>query len=392
MSVPDHYEFLCPSKILSGLAALKNLPVELQALNSTRPLILADGQALASGRLKRVIGAFRDSAMTIGVYEGVTESSDRHTVAQLVELFHDKGHDAVVAVGEGAVTEVAKGLRMAAVHPDGSMARAVGENGATIPLKPLVQVMTGPGTGKEASRMMTLSGVVLADHALMPELVVIDPSVVRLADSRTAAEAALGILARGAEAACGVDGNPMIDIYAHAAIALVAENIQQVLAKPGDKKGKLSLTNASVMAAVAFSNAPAGPAHRLAAASAAAINLLPGILMGLILPYSLAWLARSNHEAVARLLLPLGGFDRYADTSPKRRAEAAVEKIFEILRRMEPVGIMGPLGRNGMTEGDIEGIAATAANMAPVMDAASMATILANAFAGGPVSIAGEAA
>lgn len=391
MPVPDRYEFLCPSKILSGLAALKNLPVELQALNSTRPLILADGQALTPGRLKQVVGAFRGSAMTIGVYEGITESSDGHTVAQLAALFHDKGHDAVVAVGEGAVTEVAKGLRMAAVHPDGSLTPAMDENGAAIPFKPLVQVMTGPGTGNEVSRMMTIGDVVLADHRLMPDLVVIDPGIVRMPDGPTAAEAALGILARAAEAAAGPHGNPMIDVYAHGAIRLVASHIQQLLSKPGDKKGKLSLTNASVMAAIAFSNAPAGPAYRLAAASAGAIDLPAGILMGLILPYSLAWLARSNPEAVARLLLPLGGFDRYVDTAAKRRAEAAVEKCFEMIRWMEPVGIMGPLGRSGVAPGDMDGIAATAAGMDPAMDATDMAAILATAIAGGPVSI-GEAA
>jgi len=42
MFFPDNYEFYCPVKINSGNRALEHLPVELDALNSRKPLILAD--------------------------------------------------------------------------------------------------------------------------------------------------------------------------------------------------------------------------------------------------------------------------------------------------------------------------------------------------------------
>lgn len=390
MHIPNHYDFLCPSKILSGDAALENLPTELQALNADKPLIVASAAESRAGGVKRVLGAFAGSAMPVGVFEEAPESADPDMAARLAKSVRDRGTDALVVVGAGAVVDLAKGIRLAAAHPDGELSRAAGENGAPIPLMPAIQVVTEPGTGLEASRFSRLGQVTVSDAGLMPNLVLLDPRTVRLADGRSAAESALGSLTRAAEACCGIARNPMIDTYGHAAIGLVAEYLRTALDKPQDAKAKMALANASVMAAVAFSNAPAGPAHRLTEAGAASAGISPPVFMGLVLPYSLGWLAEENRDAVGELLLPLAGFDRYADTSSSRRAEAAIERLFELLRWMEPAGIIGPLRRNGLNEADVAKIAADAAAMAPVMPEATVARILHSALQGGPVAVAAE--
>ena len=386
MPLPDHYEFLCPSKLISGQSALKNLPVELQALGSSRPLVLADQKAIPAGVIKRVTGAFKGSQMTMGVFDQVPEKPSSQFVTQLVALIRDKGHDALVAVGPGKIADLAKGVRLAAAHPSGAMA-AVQEGGAGSPPLPWVQVMTGPGTGLEASGSMSLAGTRLADHGLMPDLIVVDPQAIHLEDSRMAAESALGILARAAEACAGTGANPLVDTYAHGAMALVRANIQTLLAKPGDKKAKTALTVASVMAGAAFTNAPAGPSHCLSMAAMETTGLSSGFLAGMILPYSLGWFASRDPEPVARLLLSLGGFDSFSDTSPRRRAEAAIEKVFELIRTLAPAGITGPLGRHGISQEMTGAVAASAAGFDTELDAPTMEEILAKAVKGGVVEV-----
>jgi len=54
MFFPDNYEFYCPVKINSGNRALEHLPVELDALNATKPLVITDKKIAKKGLIKRL--------------------------------------------------------------------------------------------------------------------------------------------------------------------------------------------------------------------------------------------------------------------------------------------------------------------------------------------------
>jgi len=53
MFFPDNYEFYCPVKINSGNRALEHLPVELDALNATKPLVITDKKIAKKGLIKK---------------------------------------------------------------------------------------------------------------------------------------------------------------------------------------------------------------------------------------------------------------------------------------------------------------------------------------------------
>jgi alcohol dehydrogenase len=387
MFVPDHYDFLSPAKFISGLNALNTLPVELQALGSQRPLILSTAAEAQAGSIQKLIRSFKDSGMTFGVFDAVDPAPDRETVSKLAGLYQDRAHDAVVVVGTGSIVDVGKGVCLAAGHPDGALNRATDENGAPLAIKPLVLVMTGPGDGREASCFFSLDGTNLTDHELMPDLIAIDPKIVRVDNGKMAAEGAMTTLTHAMEASVAAGQNPLVDTYALAAVGLVVAHLRSVINKPGLAKSVSALTNASAMAAVALANAPAGPARGLGTAAAGVNGISPAVAMGLILPYSLAYFAQKNRSAVGELLLPLAGFDRYSDTSEKRRAEAAIERVFEIQRWMTPAGIAGPLNQSSLTKNDLPAIVDRVFDPDSGLDRESLAEILSNAFDGGPAAV-----
>jgi len=74
MFFPHHYEFFCPVKTHSGNRALEHLPVELDALNARKPLVITGKDAAKAGLVDVLIHAFRDSGITIGVFDGVPAS------------------------------------------------------------------------------------------------------------------------------------------------------------------------------------------------------------------------------------------------------------------------------------------------------------------------------
>ena len=55
--MPSYYEFKLPAKILSGDVALEHIPHELEALGSTRPLLLSDEGLVKAGAVATVEGA-----------------------------------------------------------------------------------------------------------------------------------------------------------------------------------------------------------------------------------------------------------------------------------------------------------------------------------------------
>jgi len=71
MFFPDNYEFYCPVKINSGNRALEHLPVELDALNATKPLVITDKKIAKKGLIKKIEGAFKDSGITMAIFDGV---------------------------------------------------------------------------------------------------------------------------------------------------------------------------------------------------------------------------------------------------------------------------------------------------------------------------------
>lgn len=330
MFLPDNYEFFCPVKTNSGNRALEHLPVELDALNARKPLVIAGRDAAQKGQGDILIDAFRDSGITIGIFDGMPASPDLLLIRDLFRIYRDKGCDAIIAVGGGPAMDTGKVLNIAVSGKPEDIETCTGENLIKKSLKPLVYVPTLTGTGYETSRYAFLEGRVYASPFLMPDLVVIDPRMTVPENTKTTAATALVALTQASEVYVSPVKNPLTDCYAYAAIQFIMENLVNVIRNPQDKKGCLSLANAHCMAGCAFSNAAAGMAHTLGKAIGDACGVSHGLCTGILLPHVLEKCVSLSGYNVADLLLPLAGFDVYAGTAEETRAQKAVETIYAL--------------------------------------------------------------
>ena len=334
MFLPNHYEFACPVKTNSGNRALEHLPVELDALNARKPLVITGKDTAGKGLVDVLINAFRDSGITIGVFDGVPVSPDLILIRELLRIYRDGGYDAVIALGGGPAADTAKTLNIAVSGEPEDIETSAGENLIKKPLKPLVYVPTLSGTGYETSRYAFFGSNMYASHFLMPDLVVIDPRMTVPEDAKTTAATALVALTQAAEVYVSPGKNPLTDSYAYTAISFIMENLVTVINNPQDKKGRLSLANAHCMAGCAFSNAAPGIAHALGKAAGDACGVSHGLCMGILLPYVLErYLSLSGYH-IADLLLPLTGFDVYAGTAEEKRTQKAVETIYDLQKEL----------------------------------------------------------
>ncbi|MBN2517186.1 MAG: iron-containing alcohol dehydrogenase [Deltaproteobacteria bacterium] len=330
MYKPESYEFFCPIKFSSGSRALENIPFELEALSARKPLIITDKNVTRRGLVRKMITAFKDSGVTIGIFDGIPDVPDMQLVTELSNIYRNGEHDAIIALGCGSIVDVAKVVNIAVSYNVKILRDLAGDNLMAHPLGPFVLVPTLTGTGYETSKFTFIEDLTFSSYFLMPDLVVIDSRTVRSESLQTTVATAMVALAHAAEAYTGPGKNPITDAYAYAAIQYVKDNLITVLTKPRNKEGRLALVNAAGMAGCAFSNMKPGLIHILGEAISAMFHIASGICMGILLPYGLEYTIQKNGYHTYDLLLPLSGFDEYAGTAENLKAEKAVNIMYEM--------------------------------------------------------------
>jgi len=326
----ESYEFFCPVKFSSGSRALENIPFELEALSARKPLIVTDKNVTRQGLVRKMINAFKDSGVTIGIFDSMPDMPDMQLVTELSNIYRNGEHDAIVALGCGSIVDVAKVVNIAVSYNVKILRDLAGDNLIAHPLGPFVLVPMLAGTGYETSKFAFIENLTFSSYFLMPDLVVIDSRTVRSESVQTTVATAMIALAHAAEAYTGPAKNPLTDTYAYAAIQYVKENLLTVLHKPRDRDGRLALANAASMAGCAFSNMKPGLVHILGEAISAMFHIPSGISMGVLLPYGLEYAMQKNGYHTNDLLFPLLDFDEYAGTAENLKAGKAVNIIYQL--------------------------------------------------------------
>jgi alcohol dehydrogenase len=332
MFLPSNYEFFCRVKTNSGNRALDHLPCELDTLNARKPLVITKKSATERGLTNIIIDAFRDSGITIGIFDGVPSIPDVALIRELYSLYFERGYDAVISLGGDAVTDTAKVLNIAVSGEPEDLERCAGDDLIEKPLKPFIMIPTLSGSGYETSRYAFFAGRTYASHFLMPDIAVIDPRICIAEDMMTVAASSLVALTHSVEAYVSPGKSPLTDCYAFPAIRFIMENLLNVIKNPRDKKGCLALVNAHSMAGCAFSNIEAGVTHKLGRLIGNASHVPHGICMGILLPHALELQLSGDGGHIGDLLLPLAGFDVYAQTPEEQRAQKAISIMGDFLR------------------------------------------------------------
>lgn len=334
MFLPSNYEFFCRVKTNSGNRALDHLPFELDTLNARKPFVITKKSASKRGLTDIIINAFKDSGITIGIFDGVPSVPDVTLIRELFSTYRDRGYDAIIALGGDAVTDTAKALNIAVSGEPEDLERCAGDDLIKKPLKPFIMIPTLSGSGYETSRYAFLAGRTYASHFLMPDIVVIDPRMCIAEDMMTTAASSLVALTHSVEAYVSPGKNPLTDSYAFPAIRFIMENVLNVIKNPLNKKGCLALANAHCMAGCAFSNIEAGITHTLGKVIGDACHVPHGICMGILLPHVLESQLSGDGGRISDLLLPLAGFDVYAETPEELRARKAVGVLYDFQRNL----------------------------------------------------------
>jgi alcohol dehydrogenase len=328
MNLAAGFTFTCPFKTNSGNRALEHLPVELSDLNAFKPLIITSRDLAGSKAIRTLINAFGDSGMTIGVFDELTEKADLNVVEQIREIFIKGQYDSVIALGGGLIVDTAKLVNLA-VSLKVADARQLSAEAAIIgPLGPLVVIPTAAVTGLETSKYAVLNRKTFVSISLMPNLVVLDPRLIRAKDSKTIAEAGMAAFGRTLEAYIAPNKNPFMDAYAFTVLHFIRENLAGAVKKCCDKKAVLAVANAAAMSGCVISNTDQNVLHRLGQIFQNIVHVHPGVIIGMCLNPFLDDYMKKDSSLVSDLLLPLAGDDKYAAMPKIGKAGEALRELY----------------------------------------------------------------
>jgi alcohol dehydrogenase len=369
MSLPtiieNTHRFCNPVKIISGIRALEHLPVELASFDAIRPMVVAPQKQGLGSRLRRLLKAFRDSGMTLVVYDRLPVEADLEQIRSVAGYFQEAGCDALLVLGEGRLLHRVKALRLfiQSVLPERSMAasgetasqngaakhsdanNSAGNNSAGLPdllpheheaaaRIPLFWLPTGPGAGDELGGVIEIAGQTRTHPSLRPQLACMDKRLLKSGDSRRRhrerlLDSVLIALVNAVEVCLLRGDNPFAAAYAEAAIRTIVDTLTPEGLEASGPDILLALTNAALWTDCGRDMQPPGLAHRLGRALAARTEMGAGLFMALCLPAVVDRALAGRRRLTAELLHLLGGAQLYSLTEAKLRRPRCVNLLRE---------------------------------------------------------------
>jgi alcohol dehydrogenase len=385
MQESNNIEFICPVKTNAGKKALDHIPIELNALDAERPIVITDQETSKKGLSKYMINAFKDSGMPFGLFEGVPKTADVKTIRNLAQKFLYKGFDAIIAMGGGAAMDTAKGLNILVSGSPEDLKLLVGTDKISKRLMPFIAVPTAWGNGFEITKYAFIDNKAYASHFLMPDLVVVDPVLFKSPDTKLMVSSAMISLTHALEASIHPKGNEFVDCYALAAIQHIKGSFSKALTSPKDKQANMAIGNAAAMAGCAFSNVTPGMIHRLGKAAATMFNISSGICMNILLPYALECQLNNDEAKVSKLFHALADFDERAQTpknSQKQKIIQYIKKIQDEIANATKKSIPMTLQQADISKNSLAAIAQKAIDNGLAMDKDECIKVLTSAYEG----------
>lgn len=367
----NYYEFQNSAKILSGDLATENIPHEFKSLGAKNILILTDKTLEKIGTLQTVIDAINNGELKIrGVFTEIPPDSSIDTINEVVKQYKALNCDGILAIGGGSVIDTAKGTRMVLSQEKEDIMELAGceliSYGKHIPF---IAIPTTSGTGSEATLVAVILNKIqnikmeFISYFLVPDVAVLDPRMTLTLPKKITASTGMDALCHAIESYTCLQKNPMSDAYATAAIEIIRNNLVNAVKNGNDKKIRLEMANASLMAGVAFSNSMVGLIHAIGHSVGAVSKVPHGDAMSILMPVCMKFNKDKLENEYAKLLIYVAGEEVYMNTPKNKRADTTIEYIEKMLKELNELsGLPTKLSEANVKKEDFEAIAEKSLN------------------------------
>lgn len=367
----SYFEFQNAVKLLCGDLALERIPNELQHLNAKRPLVLSDAVLAKIGTMAMVTDAMvAEGVAPAATFTDIPVDSSLAVVNRIAAFYREQNCDSIVAIGGGSVIDTAKGVRLVLSQDTDDIFSISGlENVTKGRYIPFVVVPTTAGTGSECTGVAVIkndaNGVKMEflSPFVEPDVAVIDPRMTEGLPPKATASTGMDALCHAVEACTCLQANPMSSAYGTAAIRLIMQNLETATKEGKNREARYNMALASTMAGIAFSNSMVGAVHAIGHALGGVCHVPHAVAMTILLPHVMRYNLSHSAGDYAALLPWLVGMDAAMATPAEKRAEAAIEAIVTLGRKLNTAcGLPLTLSEAGVSKDAFAKVAEFAVN------------------------------
>lgn len=348
------FTFETTPRVICEVDGALRLGTLCRELGAERVLLVSDPGLQKAGLLEGPMQALRDAGVEVTLYSDVQADPPEASVLDAVKAGRDCGAQAVIGLGGGSSLDTAKLVALLCGREQ-HLQDIYGINLAQGPRLPLIQVPTTAGTGSEVTAVAIVTtpshekkGVV--SPLLYPDIALLDARLTVGLPAAVSAMTGVDAMVHAIEAYTSLHKkNVLSDGLALQALRLLAGNLDRVLAEPGDLKARSDMLLGSMLAGMAFANAPVAAVHALAYPLGGHFHVPHGLSNALVLVPVLNFnrsAAEGLYAELAPSVLPGQRFDTAAAA-----CEAFIGFMTALVERMP---FAQRLAEVGVTEEDLD--------------------------------------
>jgi alcohol dehydrogenase class IV len=327
------FSFETTPRIVCEQGSAARLHEMVKSLGGRRVLVVTDKGMLDAGVLESTLHALAGSGLAVEIFSDVQADPPEAVILEAVRRAVESRIDAVIGIGGGSSMDTAKLVALLAKTQQ-SLPAIYGIGLAQGPRMPLIQVPTTAGTGSEVTPISIVTtpshekkGVV--SSLLYPDVAVLDSTLTLGLPPHVTAMTGVDAMVHAIEAYTSRHKkNPLSDMFALKALRLLYGNIRSAVSDGKDAQVREHMLLGSLMAGIAFANAPVAAVHALAYPLGGHFGLPHGLTNSLMLCPVLRFnqVAASEHYAeLARVILP--GLGDANDTAATDAFVTAIETL-----------------------------------------------------------------
>ncbi len=306
------FAFETVPRIICEDGASSRLGELAREMGLTHVLIVTDRGLLDVGVVGEAIASLARAGVHATLYADVIGDPPESCIHDAVALAREMRANGVIGLGGGSSMDVAK---LVALLATGSctLDRAYGVDNAVGPRLPLIQVPTTAGTGSEVTPIAIVTtpsgakqGVV--SRVLYADVALLDATLTVGLPARVTATTGIDAMVHAIEAyTTRHRKNIVSDMLAVRALQLLSSNMRRVLANGGDLAARRAMLQGSMLAGMAFANAPVAAVHALAYPLGGHFHVPHGLSNALVLLPVLEFNLPVADALYAELLPAVGG-------------------------------------------------------------------------------------
>ena len=283
-----------PTPIRFGIDRVKELSLFIDELKISNPLIVTDPQFREVAQFKGIIDSLNNSNKNYSIFSEIKGNPTGTNIRDGVNVFLKNKNDGVIAIGGGSSLDAGKAVAFMSKQKENIWyVEDIGDNWTKAIIDNLPKVIAIPttaGTGSETGRASlivdeeTYTKKIIFHPTMLPDLVVLDPSLTISLPKHLTAATGMDALAHCLEAYCSNNFHPMAHGIALEGIKIIKENLVSAYNDPGNIEARAKMLVSSMMGSTAFQKG-LGAIHSLSHPINAVNDVHHGLSNAIFMPY-----------------------------------------------------------------------------------------------------------